>query len=156
MPVRVYKEDKIQQVEDLKAYSKNFEVIKAAGGAVTDDEGRILLIFRRGKWDLPKGKLEQNEPIELCAEREVKEETGLKHLELRKPLMVTYHTYSEKGTSILKETHWFLFDAPGQQKLQPQKEEDISKAEWVEKENTGEYKKNTYQLIKEVLAAAGY
>jgi ADP-ribose pyrophosphatase YjhB (NUDIX family) len=156
MPVTVYNEDKPQQVDDVNTFSKNFEVIRAAGGAVTDDEGRMLMIFRRGKWDLPKGKLENNEPIELCADREVKEETGLKELELRKPLIVTYHTYTEKSKSFLKETHWYLFDAPGHQHLAPQTEEDILKAEWVERENLHEYTNNTYELIKDVLTAAGY
>ena len=84
------------------------------------------------------------------------EETGLNELLLRKPLAVTYHTYFEKGKDILKETHWFLFDAPGKQQLQPQLEEDILKVEWVKKEDLKEYKKNTFPLIKDVLEAAGY
>lgn len=156
MPITVYTEDKVQQVADPENFKKNFHLIKAAGGAVTDDEGKILLIFRKGKWDLPKGKLEDNEPLELCADREIKEETGLNELELRKPLLITYHTYSEKGKSILKETHWFLFDAPGSQRVQPQTEEDILKVEWVEKGRLSENMKNSYQLIRDVLAAAGY
>ena len=155
MPITVYTEDKSQQVDDLTTFSKKFEVIKAAGGAVKDDDGRILLIFRRGKWDLPKGKLEGNEPIELCADREVKEETGLKELLLRRPLIITYHTYSEKAKSILKETHWFLFDAPGKQKVKPQTDEDIHEVVWVEKERLPEFKNKTYQLIRDVLNAAG-
>ena len=156
MAITVYKEDKSQQVDDLKKFAKNYHLIKAAGGLVTDDDARVLLIFRRGKWDLPKGKAEDNEPIELCANREVIEETGLNELVLRKPLAVTYHTYFEKGKDILKETHWFLFDAPGKQQLQPQLEEDILKVEWVKKEDLKEYKKNTFPLIKDVLEAAGY
>jgi ADP-ribose pyrophosphatase YjhB (NUDIX family) len=156
MTVTVYTEGNAQQVDDISEFAKKFNVIKAAGGAVTDDNGRILLIFRKEKWDLPKGKLEDSEPVELCADREVKEETGLKYLELRRPLIITYHTYTEKGISILKETHWFLFDAPGKQKLQPQTEEQIFKAEWVQKEKLGQYMNNTYGLIKDVLSSAGY
>ena len=156
MSVLVYTEDKSQEVRDLAKFSRKYELIKAAGGVVTDDNARVLLIFRRGKWDLPKGKAEDNEPLELCANREVLEETGLNELTLRKPLVVTYHTYVEKRKNILKETHWYLFDAPGQQKLQPQLEEDILKVEWVEPENLTDYKRSTYPLIKDVLTAAGF
>lgn len=156
MPITVYTEDEATQINNLESFSKNYMLIKAAGGVVNDDQGRVLLIFRRGKWDLPKGKLEDNEPIELCAEREVKEETGLTELQLRKPLLITYHTYSEKGKSILKETHWYMFDAHGKQKLIPQTDEDILKAEWVTKENLPMFVDNTYQLIRDVLRSAGF
>ena len=156
MSITVYTEDNARTINDLEKFKTDYHLIKAAGGAVTDDEGRILLIFRKGKWDLPKGKLEDNEPIELCADREVKEETGLTELELRKPLITTYHTYTEKGKPILKETHWFLFDAPGKQNLQPQKEEGIFKVEWVERSDLNQHMNNTYQLIKDVLATAGF
>ena len=156
MAITVYNEDKPLQVDDPEAFFKKFHIIKAAGGAVTDDDGRILLIFRRGKWDLPKGKLEDNEPVELCADREVKEETGIKELLLRKPLVTTYHTYTEKGKSILKETQWFLFDAKGKQQLKPQTDEDIMEALWVAPERLNEYTNNTYQLIRDVLATAGF
>lgn len=156
MPITVYTEDKSQLVTDPEKFRKKYHLIIAAGGAVTDDEKRILLILRKGKWDLPKGKQEDNEPLELCADREIKEETGLNDLELRKPLLITYHTYTEKEKSILKETHWFLFEAHGNQKVQPQTEEDILKIEWVEKERLNEYMNNSYQLIRDVLASAGY
>ena len=156
MPVTVYTEDHSQSVDDLKKFAKDYTLVQAAGGVVTDDKARVLLIHRRGKWDLPKGKAEENEPLELCANREVIEETGLNELVLRKRLAITYHTYIEKGKDILKETHWYLFDAPGTQQLKPQLEEDISKVEWVEPEKVDEYKKNTYLLIRHVLEAAGF
>jgi 8-oxo-dGTP pyrophosphatase MutT (NUDIX family) len=156
MSVTVYTEDEAQQVDDLKKLAEKYHLIQAAGGVVTDDTARVLLIFRRGKWDLPKGKAEENEPLELCANREVIEETGLYELALRKLLAITYHTYTEKGKDILKETHWYLFDAPGKQQFQPQLEEGILKVEWVERENIDKYKRNTYRLIKDVLEAAGF
>ena len=156
MSVTVYTENESQQVSDLDKFMRDYKLIKAAGGVVTDDEARVLLIFRKGKWDLPKGKAEEHEPLELCANREVIEETGLNELLLRKPLVVTYHTYIEKGKDILKETHWYLFDAPGKQKLQPQLEEDILKVEWVAPEKVNDYKRNSYLLISDVLNAAGF
>lgn len=156
MAITVYTEDEAVLVSDVESFSKQYKLIRAAGGVVVDEEGRVLLIFRRGIWDLPKGKLEKHEPIELCAEREVKEETGLHELQLRKQLVTTYHTYTEKGKSILKETYWFRFDAQGTQTLTPQTEEDILKVEWVPKENLSKFTDNTYQLIRDVLLSAGF
>ena len=60
-----------------KDFFKHFKLIKAGGGLVKNKAGQILLIFRRGKWDLPKGKLDDNETLLQCAIREVREETGL-------------------------------------------------------------------------------
>lgn len=156
MSVTVYTEDVAKHVDDLRAFANKYRVIQAAGGVVQNDAGQLLLIHRRGKWDLPKGKLEDHEPLELCAEREVKEETGLTDIQLRKPLLITYHTYIERSENILKETHWYLFDAPGQQPLTPQTNEDITEVEWVPKRDLEQYKNKTYALIRDVLTAAGF
>ena len=43
--------------------------IIAGGGIVENEERKILFQFRRGKWDLPKGKLEEGETIENCASK---------------------------------------------------------------------------------------
>src|SRR5688572_4852080 len=57
-----------------KAFFKHFKLIEAAGGIVQNESKDLLFIFRRGKWDLPKGKMEKNESRETCAERETMEE----------------------------------------------------------------------------------
>ena len=142
-------------LEELKkAIYKKFEVIKAAGGVILNENENILMIFRRGKWDLPKGKLDKGETLETCAEREVKEETGLKEVTLEKPLLITHHTYTENGKHILKETHWFLLRTKDKHPLQPQTEEQITKAEWAQTADLSKYLKNTYPLIVDVLNAA--
>ncbi|HRG94005.1 MAG TPA: NUDIX hydrolase, partial [Chitinophagaceae bacterium] len=41
-----------------KAFYKKFTLVQAGGGLVENENGEILMIFRRGKWDLPKGKLD--------------------------------------------------------------------------------------------------
>ena len=75
-------------IEELFAgVSKHFRLIKAAGGFVYTPEEEILFIFRRGKWDLPKGKLDEGEDLPSCALREVEEETGLKALQLQHHLI---------------------------------------------------------------------
>ncbi|MEO8583788.1 MAG: NUDIX domain-containing protein [Flavitalea sp.] len=155
MGTKIYSEEKEFFVEDLEKFAEDKKVIVAAGGLVSNEEGELLLIFRRGKWDLPKGKLDNNESLETCANREIIEETGITDLRLKKLLIITRHTYFEKGKNILKETHWFTFDSPGKQKLHPQTEEDIEKAEWVKIADLPRYMNNTYSLIKDVFAEAG-
>lgn len=134
-----------------KALFKKFTVIIAAGGLVTNKDNEVLLIFRRGKWDLPKGKLDEGEKLEDCAVREVEEETGLKNVKLIAPLMVTYHTYHEGSRFILKESHWYSMRADGEQKLVPQTEEDIHDIKWVKSEDLQPYIKNTYPSVTDVL-----
>lgn len=110
-----------------------FQNIKAGGGVVLNDQGQFLAIYRRGHWDLPKGKREPEESYRQSALREVKEETGVKGLTLVDYLSKSYHVYRLKsGKRILKTTKWYLMSVPGLQKLKPQEEEGIEKVEWIE------------------------
>jgi 8-oxo-dGTP pyrophosphatase MutT (NUDIX family) len=144
-------------LEELrKAFFKKFQIIQAAGGLVTNESGNLLFIFRRGKWDLPKGKLDKRESAESAAVREVEEETGLHDVSLKQPLLHTYHTYDESGHHILKETAWFLMTVTGEQKLAPQTEEQITAIEWADPKNLKKYLSNTYHAIEDVLHKAGY
>jgi ADP-ribose pyrophosphatase YjhB (NUDIX family) len=141
--------------KDLVALKKSFfaafDLIEAGGGIVQNDDKAILFIFRRGKWDLPKGKLEEGETIEVCAEREITEETGLKQLTLHKKIGETYHIYTENGKDILKTSHWFYFTSAGSKKTVPQLEEDIQEVKWVSTRNIKEPMSNTYRNIKDIL-----
>jgi 8-oxo-dGTP pyrophosphatase MutT (NUDIX family) len=140
----------------ISTFKKKFSVIKAAGGLVINDDGHLLLIFRRGKWDLPKGKLDPGESPETCAIREIKEETGLQSARLEKHLITSYHTYEESGKHFLKETEWYLLHSPNQSHLDPQTDEQIMEAVWVAPDQLPKYTSNTYLLIKDVLKSAGY
>jgi 8-oxo-dGTP pyrophosphatase MutT (NUDIX family) len=136
----------------LKAgFFKHFHLIKAAGGVVKNENDEILMMFRRGKWDLPKGKLDEGETLEQCAKREVEEETGLQKLNIIKPIAITYHTYVQFGKHNLKETHWYAIQAKGNEKIIPQTEEDITEVIWVKKEDFGKYLSNTFPTIEKVL-----
>ena len=135
----------------LKMFKKKLVVVQAAGGLVHTDENEILLIFRKGKWDLPKGKLDAGEKLEECAVREIEEETGLKGVQIESPLIITYHTYHENGNHILKETHWFLMLAPKQANFVPQQEEGIDKCEWVPVDKLAPYMENTHGSIIDVV-----
>lgn len=134
-----------------KAFVKKFTLVKAAGGLVLNEQKEILLIFRRGSWDLPKGKLDKGETLEHCAVREVEEETGATNVKLLSPLSITYHTYHEGARFILKESHWYNMSVRGEQKLTPQTEEDIQEIKWVAADNLSEYMKKIYPSVAEVL-----
>lgn len=134
-----------------KAFFKNFLQITAAGGLVENEKGEVLLIFRRGKWDLPKGKLDKGETIEQCAVREVEEETGVKNIELKELLTITYHQYNEFGKHILKDSHWYKMKVSGKQTIIPQTEEDIQELKWVKKKELNNYFNNIFPSVKDVL-----
>lgn len=134
-----------------KLFFKHFTLITAAGGLVENENDEVLLIHRRGKWDLPKGKLDKGETIEQCALREVMEETGLQQVELNNLLTITYHTYDEFGKHILKDSHWYKMKATSEQSLIPQTEEDIADIKWVKKTELPRYMNNTFPSVKDVL-----
>jgi 8-oxo-dGTP pyrophosphatase MutT (NUDIX family) len=106
--------------------------IIAAGGLVTNPQGQILWIFRRGFWDLPKGKLDEGETIQTCAVREVEEETGIKNIRLHELLKFTNHIYFDThlNQEVVKRTYWFHMTIPTAQIGIPQISEDIEKIEW--------------------------
>ena len=137
-----------------QAFKQNFKVIEAAGGVVMKDE-EILFIYRNGKWDLPKGKLEANESIPACAIREVKEECGVGQLTIVKELIATYHIYRQAGENVLKITYWFLMDCSDESPLIPQTEEGIELVEWKSQQAVQLALENTYPNIKLVLRSRG-
>jgi len=134
----------------FEQFASNFLVIDAAGGLVQNDKGEFLLIFRRNRWDLPKGKVEKGEDLEVAALREVEEETGVSELSVQRHLITTYHTYVQDGKSILKRTYWFAMKCLGNQQLVPQVEEDIVKVEWVNESNLSNYLSASYSNIQAV------
>ena len=84
-----------------------FKEVNAAGGLVSNRRGDFLLISRHGLWDLPKGHQEPGEDIEVCALREVQEETGVDQLELRRLICITDHVYFRDELWHLKHTWWY-------------------------------------------------
>jgi len=134
-----------------KAFFKKFTLVLAAGGLVQNEKKEILLIFRRGKWDLPKGKLDKGEKLEDCAIREVEEETGLKQVKLVSVLTITYHTYQEGARFILKESHWYTMKVSGEQKLIPQTEEGIQEIKWISPDQVKQYYNNSFPSVTGVL-----
>lgn len=134
-----------------ETFFKLFKVIEAAGGIVQNEKKELLFIYRHGKWDLPKGKLEKGEKEQDCALREVTEETGVTNLHLKKKVGETYHVYDEFGKHFLKISHWYYMSCPSKEILIPQTEEDITELKWVKTLDIKEPMKNTYASIKDIL-----
>jgi 8-oxo-dGTP pyrophosphatase MutT (NUDIX family) len=129
------------------------KIILAGGGLVRNDSDELLMIYRRGKWDLPKGKLDKGETIENCAVREVMEETGLRNVELGELVDVSYHEYFDPHLKqeVIKESHWFAMHAAGEQSLVPQTEEDITEIKWVSGRELESCLGNSYANVVSVI-----
>ena len=135
----------------LKKFSKKLPNVIAGGGKVINDKGEILFIFRNGKWDLPKGRVDGKETLEEAAMREVEEETGVKGLKIDKPLEITYHIFKRNGRYRLKITHWFQMTTTYSGELQPEESEGITNVEWLNREKTKKALENSYANIKELM-----
>lgn len=108
--------------------------IESAGGLICNHFHHVLLIFKRGKWDMPKGRIEPDQSKAECALREVEEETGIdvSKLKITGKLVSTWHTTRHQNTKYLKKTHWYLMEYDGDDDhLQPQVEEGIIECRWV-------------------------
>jgi mutator protein MutT len=129
------------------------KIIIAAGGLVLNEKNELLLIFRRGKWDLPKGKLDAGESIESCAVREVQEETGIQHITLLNLLGKTYHEYFDKWIQedVIKESWWYVMQASSSETLIPQTEEDIEQIIWADKNQIKECMTNSYENVNDII-----
>lgn len=133
----------IENSDSIEILSEDFEAVfahfcsffvevEAAGGVVADDEGRVVMIFRRERWDLPKGHRDEGESLAECAAREVREECGLKQVVVDEPICSTLHIYNTYGRWELKRTWWYAMRCEGSIATAPQTEEDIERVEWCE------------------------
>lgn len=142
----------LEPEKSFKKFSKNLKLIEAAGGIVYDkNEENILFIFRREKWDLPKGKVDEGENIEDAAWREVSEECGIHSHKIISLFDVTYHIYFFKNEWVLKKTYWYNMKCADVEALTPQAEEDITAIEWISKNNLDKVKSNTYAMIQDII-----
>ena len=131
----------------MKHLIKHFPVFEAAGGMVKNKKEEFLLIYRNGKWDLPKGHLNNKEMIVDGAIREVVEETGISDLVSKLILPTTFHLYKRNNQYCLKKTYWFLMNSSFNGKLKPQLEENIEKAVWKSKSEIIDLMENMYSNI---------
>lgn len=131
-----------------------YKPVRAAGGLVLNPNGEMLFIFRNGKWDLPKGKIDPGEDEETAAVREVEEECGIKGHSITRKITDTFHTYPLPDAKVIKTTSWFEMKVNIPVILTPQKEEGITQVCWKNKYDLPEILKNTYGSIEDVLNAS--
>ncbi|GAB3998674.1 hypothetical protein GCM10028807_46970 [Spirosoma daeguense] len=132
-----------------EAIKKPFKVIKAAGGVVFKGQ-KMLLMFRRGVWDLPKGKLDDGESSKRGAAREVEEETGVRAA-IGDRICTTWHTYTLNGSRILKRTKWYRMTMLDESRMAPQTEEDIEKLAWFDQREAKLALTNSFSSIRYVI-----
>ena len=133
--------------EMRQLFFSHFLLIDAAGGLVKNAEGKTLMIFRKGKWDLPKGKMEEGETPPEAALREVSEECGIAPLKITGEIGPTYHSYFLGGERVMKKTYWFEMIYEGNDNLKPQTAEGITEARWMEKEEIKKCLENSFPTI---------
>jgi len=129
-------------------------IIEAAGGLVRNADGKYLFIYRRKRWDLPKGKMDEGETPEQAALREVEEETGLVPLKISNFLIHTYHIYLLKERFTLKRTYWYLMHYTGSKAPVPQTMEDIERVEWMNVEEFNRVQEPVFGTVLEVVRSA--
>ena len=131
-------------------FKRQFEIVEASGGIVFNPLNEMLFIYRLGKWDLPKGKVEKKESLEEGAIREVEEETGVKNLSIESYLGHTYHIFSWKSDMRIKLTHWYIMKTDYDGELQPQAKEGIDKAVWLNKDMVSLALEKSYANIRQL------
>ena len=149
---KVYLNNKYKIISnDWENFCANYKLIYAAGGVVKNSKNQILMIFKNGKWDLPKGKIENGEKIIDCALREVHEECGVSKLQIINQLQNTYHIYKINNHEVLKCTYWFSMFTNYNKKLFPQINEGITNCEWIGEERISEILEKSHANIKDFL-----
>ena len=104
-----------------------------SGGVVIQNH-QILFIFKNGRWDLPKGHLEEGNSSKETALIEISEETGLpkKNLTVLKKLIPTHYHKRVQEEMIVKKTIWYLVEFNGNMDMPliPDKNEGITECRW--------------------------
>ena len=132
--------------EAMDEILKQYKIVDAAGGVILNEEGKLLMIHRLGKWDLPKGKAEKKESLMETAEREVEEECNV-HVDVLDDFVISYHTYLHKNQRVLKRTYWYKMRLISDRYMKPQLEEDIDEIKWMNRSEMHKAMLNSYASI---------
>lgn len=122
--------------------------IKLAGCVILDEEGKMLLMHRntpkRVQWELPGGKIEENEEPMLTAQREVLEELGIKVSIVKK---LGEKSFQEDGYEM--DYIWFLATIDkGVPTLKEEKFDALKYFSWDELQNESTLSANTRNLVE--------
>ncbi len=151
-------DDDEQATAAYECFKREFILITAAGGLVLNDSGECLMIYRNGRWDLPKGHLEEGETLEVCAMREVEEETGVhitQEVKAQDKICYTEHIYKLHGKWELKRTHWYSMRSSDTTLPKPQTEEGIESVEWCDVEYIEARLLGSFPTVLRVVANSG-
>lgn len=122
--------------------------ITLAGCVILDEEGRVLLMHRntpkRVQWELPGGKIEENEKPEEAAKREVAEELGISVSIVKK---LGEKSFEEDGYEM--DYIWFLATIQdGIPTLKEEKFDDLRYFSWDELKNEPALSTNVRNLVE--------
>ena len=147
-------EDTMVEVSDLRSFIDQVKFsllfIKAGGGYVLNSQRELLMIYRRGFWDLPKGKLDRGEKFKKCAVREVEEETSVT-VRLGKKVCTTWHTYTLRRKRIMKKTKWYAMTCIDDEHMAPQHGESIEDVRWMTDDQVKKVVKESYKSVRFVI-----
>ena len=137
----------------FERFIESFPLIRAAGGVVRKNNlwGPVLMIFRKGRWDLPKGKIDEGEGRQAAALREVREECGIRQLEIVSKLHNTFHIYQMKNTWVVKCTYWYLMKSTDSGMLKPQEAEGIIDVKWISENEVHSLLPFSYASISDLM-----
>ena len=105
------------------------EVVRepTAGGIVfrgsprTNNVEILLIQDAKNRWTIPKGHIEEGESAKDCAEREIREETGLQEMKVLNWLGKINFRYRRQQSLVLMTTEIFLVQGQGDtDKLKPE------------------------------------
>lgn len=157
-PVKILmaKKTRSSQVDDKLTLQNTvgLPIIESAGGLVCNRYHHIMLMFKRGKWDMPKGRVEEGQSRITAALSEVQEETGLQasKISIQGKLVSTWHTTTHHKTRYLKKTHWYLMQYDGNDDdTSPQIEEGIIECRWVHISDLPHYRELVVDRINYVI-----
>ncbi|MAG50602.1 DNA mismatch repair protein MutT [archaeon] len=140
--------------EELIEEAKKESIGRFVVAAIIVKNSKILLLKRKkddfmgGIYELPSGKVEDNEEIDLSLKREIKEETGLKIKEIKK--YFGFFDYESKSGKKTRQFNFLVETDLDDLKLSDE-HEDFS---WVSKTELSNF--NITDSVKEVLAKVDF
>ena len=116
--------------KDLTKEDMETEVVRVKG-LILNSHGKILVAHNNNTYQLPGGHKDDNETIDECIVREIKEETGIDVEVTEGPFMsiVTYdHDYFGTGKKVLSSIFYYRFFSDSEPNLAETKYDELELA----------------------------